>query len=263
MGTKLANAPVYFTLAQVVFNSIASLDSYAPAIQDRLRKKGFPDYKNVITGTFSLMPPTPEAVPQMASQTVMQHHFFDMGLTAGYVVESNSLAYMTTQYDVFETFLDRLLDGVAVLSDVFGGLSFIDRIGFRMLDAVIPDQGKSLKDYLDPSVIGIAHKVGDGKGLAFSESRIIFERTQAIARCFIQEGLIGFPPDLTGGNGLRLADRFQGNKGRYAILDSDAFIAERKEFNLDALKEDIIQIKDAVSTIFRATVTSDALDSWR
>ena len=45
MGTKMRSAPVYFTIAQARFNPILTLDAYAPQIQERLRKEGFPDAK--------------------------------------------------------------------------------------------------------------------------------------------------------------------------------------------------------------------------
>ena len=37
MGKKLANAPVYYTVAQVQFNPILNLDSFLPAIQAKMR----------------------------------------------------------------------------------------------------------------------------------------------------------------------------------------------------------------------------------
>ena len=47
MGRKMNNAPVYFALAQVKFNQLAALDNYIPAVQDSLRKAGYPDFQPI------------------------------------------------------------------------------------------------------------------------------------------------------------------------------------------------------------------------
>lgn len=44
MGAPLKNPPVYFTIAQVRFNTILKLAEFLPAIQENLRNAGFPDF---------------------------------------------------------------------------------------------------------------------------------------------------------------------------------------------------------------------------
>lgn len=53
MGKKMENAPVYYVLAQVRFNAVLALEQYVPAIQDSLRKMGFPDYEKAVVATLS------------------------------------------------------------------------------------------------------------------------------------------------------------------------------------------------------------------
>ncbi len=48
MGQKMKNAPVYFTIAQVRHNPVLRLGAYAPDIQDRMRKAGYPDFKSCL-----------------------------------------------------------------------------------------------------------------------------------------------------------------------------------------------------------------------
>ena len=52
----MKSAPVFFTVAQVRFNPILSLDSYITAIQEHFRRNGFPDFKKVVMMTFNLSP---------------------------------------------------------------------------------------------------------------------------------------------------------------------------------------------------------------
>ena len=54
MGARLRAAPVFFTIAQVRFNPILSLEAYAPQIQERLRKEGLPDAQKGLLATINL-----------------------------------------------------------------------------------------------------------------------------------------------------------------------------------------------------------------
>ena len=48
MGTKMNNAPVFYTLAQVRFNPVSVMGDYVPKIQERLRQTGFPDFRKEV-----------------------------------------------------------------------------------------------------------------------------------------------------------------------------------------------------------------------
>ena len=46
MGKLLKNPPVFFTVAQIRFNTILNLKEYLPKIQDEFRKNGYPEFHN-------------------------------------------------------------------------------------------------------------------------------------------------------------------------------------------------------------------------
>lgn len=69
MGTKLSNAPVYYTVAQVQFNPVLDLDGYIPAIQSKMREAHFPDYKKEIVQRL-VLPFGNAEQGQMAAPTV-------------------------------------------------------------------------------------------------------------------------------------------------------------------------------------------------
>ena len=54
MGKKMKSAPVYFTIGQVQHNPLLNLGSYLPAIQERMRKAGYPDFKRAMQVQFDL-----------------------------------------------------------------------------------------------------------------------------------------------------------------------------------------------------------------
>ena len=97
MGQKMKNAPVYFTIAQVRHNPVLRLGSYAPDIQDRMRKAGYPDFKKGIAMAFTLAPQlgdAPQPQPPVVEQ-VERLMFFSTDSTRGFIVEQNALLFHT------------------------------------------------------------------------------------------------------------------------------------------------------------------------
>ena len=71
MGEKMSNAPVYYALAQVRFNPLAALEQYIPAIQDSLRREGFPDFERILDCLNRSLCGTPQAA-QVAVPPTLQ-----------------------------------------------------------------------------------------------------------------------------------------------------------------------------------------------
>src|SRR6267143_546082 len=106
METKMGSAPVYFTIVQVRFNPILTLDTYAPQIQERLRKEGFPDVKKGFLATINLNvgAPTEGSAPQIPVAQTARYMFDNMQRTSGFILDQGALSFQTTEYDVFESF---------------------------------------------------------------------------------------------------------------------------------------------------------------
>lgn len=264
MGTKLQHAPVYFTLAQVRFNPILSLEAYISGLQESLRKEGFPDFKKNIITTFNLMAVGAgnAGAPQLSPpQSETQYQFSSMDGTKGFVLGQNYITFQATEYDVFQTFSASLLKGLELLHKAVE-LSYIERIGVRYLDAIFPRAGEQLEQYLLPEVMGLGGKLPGALAYSFSETRSQMETGSVIARVVIQGGRIGFPPDLNP-LGIQLANRFQELEGRHAILDNDAFSEGREPFDLTKVGERMQALHDVLGTLFRNTVTPYALNIWK
>ena len=130
MGTKLNNAPVYYTVGQVLFNPILDLESYLSAIQPRMRDANFPDYRPEVVQKlvfpFGGQENIPTQAPVLTSHT--RHVFGDISGRANFVLDTNSLVFQTTEYGTFETFLETFLTGLRILHEALR-LSFVERIG--------------------------------------------------------------------------------------------------------------------------------------
>jgi uncharacterized protein (TIGR04255 family) len=264
MARKMQRAPVYFAIVQARFNPIMALDSYAPQIQEQFRRNGLPDAQKGMLATvnLNLAPPAEQVASQVpVVQQVARYTFHKMDRTAGFILDQGALTFQTTEYEVFETFSGEFLRGLRVVHDAVG-LDFTERVGFRYLDAVFPKADEGLADYLNPAVLGLGQHFQEAMIHSLSETRLRSADHQIIARVIIQDGAVGFPPDLVQSIPPPVAERFRVLQGRHAILDTDGFFETREPFSLDRIGDHLRLIHDAIATTFRATVTPHAIKAW-
>ena len=134
MGTKMTNAPVYFTLAQVRHNPVLSLESYIPGIQESMRKAGYPDYQKAMAVVLNLGSVAPAAVDAKQEQPQQlrfeRYTFSNMERTRGFILDQNSLSFQSTDYDTFEIFSGAFLMGLEIAHKAVS-YGFSERIGIR------------------------------------------------------------------------------------------------------------------------------------
>ena len=266
MSEKMSNAPVYYVIAQVRHNPVLSLGNYAPEIQERMRKAGFPDYRPTKTMVFNLMTPPTDGSTQAggpSTETIERHTFLSMDGTRGFIVEPASFSFHTTEYDVFKVFSRDFFAGLEIVHQCLG-LDYSERVGIRYLDAVVPKGGESeLKDYLAPGVLGLAGRLPSGVPIAvsLSETQIQMPDANLLSRTLIQNGPLGFPMDLAA-QGLQVPERFQKVNGVHAIIDTDASQEGRKPFDVSGLRERLDMLHTRIRMAFDASVTEHALKMW-
>lgn len=262
MGTTLKNAPVYFTLAQVRFNPILAIESYIPKIQERLRKHKYPDAKKNVLTTLNLphAASASESNSQVSPTQSPRFLFFDMERTSGFILDVNAITFQSARYDSFEKFSKNFILGLEVVhSEV--ELSFVERIGIRYLDAVFPRDGEKLQEYLAESVLGLADKLEGELVYTFSETLVRKDGTNVLARAIIQNGQVGFPPDILP-NVLNLDERFLKLRGLHATLDIDGSTDQREVFSMEMVQSRLEAIHGEIEKAFHATVTKNALQTW-
>jgi uncharacterized protein (TIGR04255 family) len=260
----MTSAPVYFTIAQVRFNPILALDTYAPQIQERLRKEGFPDAQKGFLATINLnvnvAPSSEGSLPQIPMAQSARYLFGNMDRTSGFILDQGALSFQTTEYDVFEAFLTGFLKGLQAVNDAVS-LSYVDRIGLRYLDAVFPKSGETVGDYLCTSMLGLTEKLDDTIVHSFSETLVKRDNVSVRSRVIIQGGEIGFPPDLQPLT-LNVGERFRQFRGWHGIIDTDGWSEAREPFNVERVWEQLNLIHSGIEKTFRASVTEHALKQW-
>jgi uncharacterized protein (TIGR04255 family) len=262
MGKKLSKAPVYFVIAQVQFNQFSALDSYAPTVQDKFRKTGYPDTESVSLPVFDIVLGTPHGMTQQSKQTeIRQYSFFNFERTESFILSNDRLSFQTTHYDVFEEFSKKFLDGLKLVHEVMC-LAYVVRTGLRYLDAVIPASDEKLSKYIDPHLLGLNEKSLGKLGHSFSEIAYINNEVTVTSRSMTMNGGLGVPPDLQM-TSLNFLDRFKSVNSMHTVLDNDGSITERSQFDVELIGKQLNQIHDEIALAFKATVTSTALESWK
>lgn len=261
MGTKMANQPVFYTLVQVKFNTIANMADYAPNVQEVLRHKGFPDYQSVSMQQMTIQVQNDGTAPVPVQSEVQRWFFHNAEKTSGYILLSDSLVYQSTAYENFPHFSTKLIEGLEIVSEAVGGLAFVERIGMRYLDAVIPNEGETLQQYLDTSLVGGLSNTVGRIGHRLTETLSFTETGTLIARSLITSGGLPVPPDLFPLS-LSLDKKYEMQLGEVAVLDTDHFWSGRESFNLTSVKDRLDSLHTDVSTTFLASVTPFARKAW-
>lgn len=270
MGKKLQNAPVYFTIGQIQHNPLLGLDSFVSEIQERMRKLGYPDFSQEMQMGFSFSGGVggdsragEAAAPAVQPVSMRRFFFCNMHSTAGFTLQQNSLSFQTTDYQTFENFLGELINGIELLNDVVGGLSFVDRLGLRYLDAVIPLHGQDLAQYLPSELMGLPARLKTtGFSYSFTEALVVLPNVGAVTtRTIIRNGQISFPQDLRP-DPLKLSRRFEGANTEHAVIDTDASYSEREAMTIFAIKDRFTKLHSEIEKSFNATVTDFARASW-
>lgn len=261
--TKLANAPVFFTIGQVRHNPLLSLETYIPAIQELMRNSSYPDYRVskvetlVWSGSSADSNPAPPTSVQASRYT-----FSSSDRTRAFVLFPNSISFGTTRYDTSIAFFAEMMKGLRFVSDIVGGFNFVDRVGLRYLDAVVPGAGESARAYVNPEFHGLAARMPDASlAYSFSESRLVADDVgSVIARVLFQHSRLAIPPDLQ--IELNIEERFSRVDGDHALLDTDGFWETREAFDLAAIETRVRNIHTLMKRAFEAIASPHALQLW-
>ena len=239
------------------------MDGYLVAIQEKMRMARFPDFKRETIQQLTIpfassneegKVPTPSFAPRARCV------FGDIEGKTEFVLENDALALQTTDYDTFEAFSKTLLDGLMIVHNALT-LDFTERVGLRYLDAVLPKENELLSDYLTTEVLGLSFRLTGKLSHSFNETVTMNTSGQLVSRVIIQEGPVGLPPELMV-LAPRIDQRFTQMKGLHAIIDTDAFAVQREAFNVDKLRDRLLELHVEIQKSFKATVTHDALKKW-
>jgi uncharacterized protein (TIGR04255 family) len=256
---KMSLAPVFYTLAQVQFNPIAQISDYVARLQERLRRGGFPDFQS--ENQFELtIRRLDESQPDVQPQQHMRWSFMNAQRTEGYLLLSNALVFHTTTYDTFADFLQKTIFGLNLVHEIVE-LAYVERIGLRYLDAIVPLGNDTLQQYLNPSLLGFSAHLKGRLSHSFTEAVTVIEDGNLVARAVITDGALALSPDLITLQ-LKLQPRFTEINGQNAVLDTDYFLINRNSFDLKEIENQLLKAHDIITNAFNVSVTDYAREKW-
>ncbi len=261
----MANAPVYYVLAQAKFAPVAAMgDKFINEIQDQLRREGYPLFEQQNIAQLQLISSPGEVEPKVAHSVSWLITKEDR--TAGFILTTSSLAFHTTHYETNEKFIPELLHGLEIVHNVVK-LGHISRLGLRYLDAVLPLANETIADYLVNGLHGIDFKAKKNYTLIESvfqtESGPLLSNGKLIARVLqLTSALLGYPSDLLQ-HGLVPMKRFKIEEPcEHAIIDIDHFVEGHMPLDFVKIKKQLLSLHTVIKEAFKATTTGHAEHAW-
>lgn len=251
---ELADNPIVFALGQVVISPVLQMGSYVPAIQERLRKAGFPGFAQHDGQTVQF-----GREVQVVADT--RWVFTDRDRTTGVVLHPNFMVIEQTKYNSFEEFITRMQEVTEVVSSAVE-VDFAERIGFRRVNLIeATADSMPLQEFVKEGLRGLRPEDLQVDSLeAQLEEHGVTPAGQIIVRLTRPSPGTGLPPDLMATSLVHREPQAQSDS---ALLDIDHYSVGRRDFNPLTLAESFWELHNFSDLAFRAAVTDQALSYWR
>lgn len=258
----LPRSPLVVVLGQVRFSPILMMESYIPAIQNELRRSGFPGFrKGVIDEVTWSFAQNASAEPAVETVKRPRWEFFSVDAKWRIVLTEDALTIATSEYVQYEEPFERFIRTALTAVDTSAALQVVTRLGLRYVDLVQASPGESLGEYLHANLLGVpAEKLGMHEATPYIQIRGTTEAGLMVVRCVFTDTGQSIPPDLAD---LELPVRTHPPAGTtVAILDFDHFAPVQIPFELDETMDRLSDLHNTLDVAFRNSVTPTALERW-
>jgi uncharacterized protein (TIGR04255 family) len=254
---NLPRSPLIFVLAQVRFSPVLTMKEKIPAIQDAMRKQGYPGFatRRIEVETFA-----PGASAPTKEEAREQWEFLNKDRTSSILVDQESVVLQTTRYPAFEDYLEKLTIALNTIQE-HAEPSLMLRLGLRYVDLVSPIELNDLSYYVKPELRGMPFSDLGEKRAMMCESIVETDKRSKLVVRYV-EGVSGFafPPDL-----LPMSLAFTRNpvqKSRFGLLDFDHFTEQSMDYNVETGLSQAWLLHGVLEKAFKASVTPAALKEW-
>lgn len=253
MGTQVSNPPLFCKLTAIHFNPIEELASYIGKIQEGFRLLGYPDYRNPATFRIELA-----GKPQIQNSSP-RWTLGDAELDDLFIIEHNRIVYMTTNYKTIGDFVEKAVAGIRIINEVVG-LSFIQKVGVRTVDVILPSEGKTPSDYLNGQLDGFRIVEGD---LVQKMCETVVNTNGGILICRALQSAqgISLAPGLEI-EPLTPQEKFISYDGTTGTLDLDHYAEKRSKYDPENIAERILQAHKVTSSMFYKSISDTAREEW-
>jgi len=252
----LPKSPLIFVLGQVRIEPVLNMEAKIPAIQDSLRKNGFP---RLSLREIEITKREPSGKTEV--ETRKQWEFIDKEKRTSVLIDTNFIVYQVAEYKVFEDFIARFKQ-ILDLFNFHAEPALLQRIGLRYIDLIVPSSGRSLGEYLSPSLRGFTVQE-DVARLAFRSESVTQtnHHSRFVHRYSEANRGFGFPEDL---HPVSLAfERNLNLDSPFGLLDMDHFCHLDEDFQVAGVVDHLWSLHEHHAKAFEASVTQTAMEEWR
>jgi len=253
----LPRSPLIFVLVQVRFSPVLTMSEKIPAIQDGLRKQGYPGFapRRIDVETFA-----PGASAPIRKEAREQWEFLNKDRTSSILVDQESVVLQTTRYPTFEDYLGKLKIALNIVQE-HAAPTLMLRLGLRYVDLITPREPNGLDYYIKPELRGMPFNDLGIKRAMMSESIVETDKHSKLVVRYV-EGVSGFafPPDL-----MPVSLAFTRNpvqKTRFGLLDFDHFTEESIDYNVETVLAQAWSLHSVLEKAFKTSVMPAAIEEW-
>lgn len=246
-----------YVVAQVNISAVVAIERYVPEIQEKLRKSGFPGYRNAQVP--ELVFEAPGARPVISP--LSRYEFQDKEERTAIVLTPKSIGIHTNKYATFDDFHAIIAMALETIHTA-ASLQLHERIGLRYVDLIELETGEELNKYLAPRLLGYDQgAIGVSGGLFGFHFEGNTPHGRLVARHYQPQIRNMLPPDLAGVS-LNYSYRPEPTPGRASLLDFDHAADYKGDFVIEEILETLENLHDGLDIIFRDSVTAAALEKW-
>ena len=261
--TSWGNAPIYYSLVQVIFNNVPNMEEFYPKIANSFKKLGFNDPIEVVNeGVRFEM--TDLQTPKVTQTKEKRWDIYNQARDSVFHLSNNSLVFSTTKYVNREEFIGKIVNGLEIISS-YVSLVFIDKIGLRYIDLIIPKSDDDIYQYISAGVRGLDSTDGLIFKHKLSETVLIKGSHLLIGKTIITQQPVGLVnPGVLGLIDLTPLNKFTLDVASdVAWFDNDCSITERMSYSAQLVKDKLLELRESVEIIFSKSYTDYAEGVWK
>lgn len=258
---KWRNPPLAYVVAEVAISPHYQIAEFVPAMQAALRAKFPRTIEGMEVGIQTSVPGVPTPQPEPIWRLLAADS------SRGMHISRRALSFHATSYVDFPEFLQWL----TLVFHAIGasGLNpFVERIGLRYIDYILPVEGRQPLDYVTPSLHGISPPGADPVETA------IWFGVFGIGDCKVNLRVAAptppgevLPPNLSALPLIKAAtmqdaeERAQ-KKEPFGLIDTDCFRIISAPFEPLELQAAFDRMHDHVSETFKSVMSDLAKEEW-
>lgn len=262
MSKKSITPPVFYTIAQAQFNPITAMANYIDKIQDKFRLDGYTRFEAQKIPQLQFNP-SAQGKAEVVELPIWRITLSDR--KSGFILTQSSLIYHTTHYQTHHQLFVNFLSGLQIVDSTLK-LDHLSRLGLRYLNAILPNTGENIDEYLIKEVHGIHLNATRQYSLHESVFNIKFESISSpstlVSRIYYLSGPLRYPPDIAPHDLITMPQFDNGSSSLHAIIDIDHFVEEQMLLDSEKVQKLLVSLHNKSKELLKATSTKHAITKW-